>query len=291
VPATVVHFTRMSTILDSPDLFLIRYHRHFTGVTSWAFARGRTEDGRSSYQVLADIVAQPTPHLVVDVGCGDGLLIELLLERGMAEERVIGIDMSPDELMLARKRPTLHRTALLCERAQELPLDRESVGYVLAHLSFMLMSDIERVVSEIARVLLPGGTFSAIVPAEPRAGDAFELFLELFHDMYESQPTRIPEIGDPRTHSAEGLRSLLNRDTGFGDLEITDLMVHLDGPFDQVWSSLASTRRELYVLLPNGRAALRKQLAEHVTRLARPDGTIPCTMALRQLTCQRLEQC
>ncbi len=75
--------------------YLLRVHRRQQGLTADWFATPTTPDGRSSYMVLADVVArlQPsaeTPLRLLDLACGDGYLIELCAERLGGHARITG---------------------------------------------------------------------------------------------------------------------------------------------------------------------------------------------------------
>jgi ubiquinone/menaquinone biosynthesis C-methylase UbiE len=50
----------------------------------------------------------------------------------------------------------------------------------------MLVADVREVLSEVARVLKPGGAFCAIVGGQFQRGDAFELFMRLFQGASKS---------------------------------------------------------------------------------------------------------
>nr|WP_307819098.1 class I SAM-dependent methyltransferase [Streptomyces sabulosicollis] len=122
-------------------------------MTAEAFGRGRALDGRSSSELLCDRVAG-SRH-VRDLGCGDGLLLELLARAD--GRRLAGLDLSPRSLALARRRPALSAARLEEGRAQALPFADDSFDACVSHLALMLMGEIEQVAAEIARVLCPGG--------------------------------------------------------------------------------------------------------------------------------------
>lgn len=269
------------------EAFLRAFHRAHPGITTRAFARGRTDEGRSSYEVLADAAreAMARGQVILDLGCGDGHLLELLALRGAPVDRLVGVDLSADEVDMARARPRLHGAVLRCERAQELSLPGASVGCVLSHLAFTLMSDVEAVVAEIARVLQPGGRFAAIVGGGPRGDDAFARFLDLLRETYLRVPARAPRLGDIRARREDGLHALLGGH-GFLAVEIRDFALHLDGTGDEVWDHLAAIY-ELFVVPPDELRALRGRFAGEAARLAGPDGVVPCTAAMRLVTCLR----
>ncbi|MGG7572128.1 class I SAM-dependent methyltransferase [Streptomyces sirii] len=135
-------------------------------------AHGRAEGGRSSYEILRDRVA--ACRRVLDLGCGDGLLLELLAAcdpgPGRAVPELAGLDLSPEELALARRRPGLDRADLRVGRAQRLPFPNGRFDGCVSHMALMLMSDMERVAAEVARVLAPGGTLAVVLGAVPPAG-------------------------------------------------------------------------------------------------------------------------
>ena len=74
----------------TPDELLLAFHAAHPGITARAFARGTIEDGRSSYQLLAD-----APHAadrVLDLGCGDGTLLRHLWQTRQAPGYGVEID-------------------------------------------------------------------------------------------------------------------------------------------------------------------------------------------------------
>ncbi|MFD9003307.1 methionine biosynthesis protein MetW [Streptomyces sp. NPDC059582] len=64
------------TTTASQEAFLHAFHAEHPAVTAQAFGAGRAPDGRSSYEILCDRVAGSSR--VLDLGCGDGLLLEFL---------------------------------------------------------------------------------------------------------------------------------------------------------------------------------------------------------------------
>jgi SAM-dependent methyltransferase len=106
-----------------------------------------------AYHLLGDAHGKT----VLDYGCGTGDNSVLLANHGA---RVIGVDISPDLVELARKRLELHGFKEMVEfqvgSAHELPLADESIDVVfgmaiLHHLDLSLSS------KEVFRVLKKGG--------------------------------------------------------------------------------------------------------------------------------------
>lgn len=265
------------------DRFLRGYHARSPGATARALSRGRLDDGRSSYDLLADLVA---PGLrVLDLGCGDGHLLERMTARGHAPGRLAGIDLSAEELAAARARPALAGVSLAEEDARALCAATGAYDAVLSHLAFMLINDLERVAADVARVLAPGGLFATVVGGGPGPGDAFERFLELLGEEAAAAAARAPRLGDRRARDAIGLAPVL----GPAGLEVTGesaLPVRLDGDTAEVWASL-SPSYEVAALPPRSARRLRARFVEACRELAGPGGIVPCTMRIRLVQARR----
>jgi SAM-dependent methyltransferase len=261
--------------------FLLAFHRAHPGCTSQAFADGRIGATGSSYDLLVRCVPAPSPGRVLDLGCGDGHLLERLARSGLAPGDLVGVDLSPDELALASARPALAGAALLEGRGQALPLPGGSVGVALSHLAWMLMSDPEQVVAEIVRVLRPGGVFAAVVGGGPRLGDAFELFLDLLSPV-SAAGSPVPRLGDLRCRTEAGLAELLGPRRGFvGAPRVEDFTVDLSSSADVVWARL-STQYALHGLPAAAREELRASFCAEAERLA-DAGRVPCSMFVRRV--------
>ena len=139
-----------------------------------AAQRPVSERELSPYEVYGPFAAQ-TRHFiarylppnrearVVDLGCGDGLLVHFLLEAGY--QQVSGVDLSPQQIARA------HRMGLLQLRQGDIDgflaaLPPESVDVVLAIDIFehLTRSELFRVLDAVFRVLSPNGVCVAHVP-------------------------------------------------------------------------------------------------------------------------------
>lgn len=274
------------------DEFLRWFHDAHPGATTRGFADARDGGGRSSYDRLAERVLAGDRGRgdIVDLGCGDGYLLERLRQRGVPAGRLVGIDMSAGELARARARPALAGVRLLHERATAMSAAFAAPGAaaVCSHLGFMVMGEPEAVVAEIARVLAPGGRFATIVGGGPSAEDpVFERFLALLQAACVSAGVRSPRLGHLRQRSDSGLRALFGPHSGFvAEVEIDDFVLALDGSVGALWQRLASAY-ELALLSDAQRAALRARFEREVARFADGRGVIPCRAAMRQVVCRR----
>lgn len=97
----------------------------------------------------------------LDLGCGDGILTKILLEK-VGPRELVGIDSDPKEIELARylgiyKR--LHMASASC-----IPEPGASFDFVFANSVLEHISNIDDIIKEVARVLKPKGAFLFTVP-------------------------------------------------------------------------------------------------------------------------------
>jgi SAM-dependent methyltransferase len=147
---------------------------------------------------------------VVELGCGNGPLLEALLRARPDLISVVGVDACGPELELARARIDDARLRLSCTPAQRLDVDDATVDVVLSHHAFYLFVPIEPVIAEIARVLRPGGRFGFMTtsfrPMEPSS-----VLSQLFAKMNPRTTAEVPQFrgwGDRRVWSIAGLEEL-----------------------------------------------------------------------------------
>lgn len=79
-------------------------HRYYPGFTESLALRCKDKLGRNSYEFLSDIVDPSQHRRVLDLACGSGVLLEICSRRFGHSVVLNGLDMSIEELELARKR-------------------------------------------------------------------------------------------------------------------------------------------------------------------------------------------
>jgi predicted TPR repeat methyltransferase len=125
------------------------------------WASGYDDDLASwSYQapaVVAEIVVsrQRTAGLVLDVGCGTGLVGRALRDRGFAGQ-ILGLDISQESLEIAR-RSGAYDSVEHVDLQQRLPMQDDSVDALVCVGVMTYLPEVERVWREFARVARPGG--------------------------------------------------------------------------------------------------------------------------------------
>ena len=117
---------------------------------------------------------------VLDLGSGGGIDCFLAAQQVGDAGRVIGLDMTPDMLALARKNLTttgLTNVEFVEGEMENIPLPDASVDVVISNCVICLSPDKDAVFRETFRVLVPGGRIHvsdmvALSAAGPAATDA-----------------------------------------------------------------------------------------------------------------------
>ncbi len=146
----------------------------FELISALAMTAGRGPAAR----VIADAAAVTGGDRVADIGCGPGAAVREAARRGAS---ATGIDPSPAMLWLARRISALRHAARVRwaeGRAEAIPLPEDSATVVWALCSAHHWSDRAAGLTEIRRVLGPGGKMLLaewLVPAGARGHAAHGL--------------------------------------------------------------------------------------------------------------------
>ena len=96
----------------------------------------------------------------LDVGCGNGAFTGMLFER-CAPASVQGVDPSEGQLVYARSQPALRAARFHQGDAMALPFPDDSFDVAVMPLVLFFVPDPAKGVSEMARVVCPGGAVTA----------------------------------------------------------------------------------------------------------------------------------
>jgi SAM-dependent methyltransferase len=124
--------------------------------------------------ILDGIGATEANATIADVGCSTGYLLEDLHERWPSAD-LIGVDLIAAGLVKAHA--TVPSARLLHADACALPIADAAVDAVVSANLLEHVPDDRRAVSEIARILRPGGRAAIVVPAGPGTYDYYDRFL------------------------------------------------------------------------------------------------------------------
>ena len=160
-------------LTDSPNLVITgdgdKYigYEHIGGAYSGnrKYVIGERDDIVASY--ISDIVGD---GVFLDLACGDGALTVPCAKCGI---RIIAGDISNGMMMILQERAKRNNVSLenvtLCRmNALNLPIEDESVDCVVANSMLHLISNPQKVLDEIYRVLKTGGSFVCLSDAPAR---------------------------------------------------------------------------------------------------------------------------
>jgi demethylmenaquinone methyltransferase/2-methoxy-6-polyprenyl-1,4-benzoquinol methylase len=122
---------------------------------------------------------------VLDVGCGTGDLTLIVARRLGDSGRVVGLDLTPEMLIVAREKVAASglgsRIELVQGNALELPFPDASFDAVTAGFSLRNMADLDGALREMHRVLRPGGFCLSLDVSKPTARPVRAVFLWFFY--------------------------------------------------------------------------------------------------------------
>lgn len=105
---------------------------------------------------------QDIEGLGLDLGCGDGILTDILFKRIGIVPDLVGVDPDPEEIAAAKNYPFYKRLHTVF--GDNIPEADGTFDYVFSNSVLEHISDLEPVIAEASRVLKPGGTFFFTVP-------------------------------------------------------------------------------------------------------------------------------
>jgi SAM-dependent methyltransferase len=138
--------------------------RAATEFDRWAKA-GRAESmergHRSATEAATSHWELDSKDVLLDVGCGNGWALRMLLDRGAGQG--VGIDVSPGMIERARAASDPACTRFEVAPAAELPLADAEVSHVLSVEALYYTPDPAKALIEWARVTRPGGHLAIMI--------------------------------------------------------------------------------------------------------------------------------
>lgn len=242
---------------------LLTVHQEHAGFTETCAQLCRDDEGCNTYEMLAGLV-DPTRHrTVLDLACGSGVLIELCHRLYGERIELVGVDMSLDELSLARARVPNENANFHQGLAQDLSfVEDASLDVVLCHWALTLMDPIAPVFDELSRTIARGGTFGAItdgdMAAAPGYAEIHDLIYEFVHREYPNYAAF--ELGDPRVRSSAELVGLVRTAFDGSDIQVKPALLKWEASTSVLAREVARFFYATYVLSPQLRMALIAEL-------------------------------
>jgi ubiquinone/menaquinone biosynthesis C-methylase UbiE len=138
-----------------PDAVLDSYSEHASEYD--LEANQRSCWGNLAAAELASLSIRSDTQCVVDAGCGTGTALVSLASRLRPSTRLVGIEPAAGMRAIASRRTSaLPNVTVLEGRFEALPLADESVGHLYSIHAFHWVSDVDRAIGELQRVLAPG---------------------------------------------------------------------------------------------------------------------------------------
>lgn len=189
---------------------------------------------------LLQLAALRPGERVLDVACGTGVVTRLAAERVGGEVTVVGVDITPGMLAVARSLTPPGRSIEWHEGpAEELPLPDEAFDVALCQLGLMFFTDRLAALREMRRVLVAGGRIAILVPGPaPQAFLDFEAALTRHIDAEAGAfVAGVFSMDDP-----DRLRGLA-ASAGFSDVavEMRTSSLRLPPPAEFLWQYVACT--------------------------------------------------
>src|SRR5262245_35753894 len=154
--------------LNDPELVRRQYASE-DGLAVRRDFQQRFREGPDAFDTAFEAVSELRPRRVLEVGCGMGNFAERLARRTSAE--VVATDPSSRMVELARERGLDARVA----DVQELPFDDGEFDCAVANAMLYHVEDLDRALSELARVLEPGGNLVAVTIGEEHLAEVWRL--------------------------------------------------------------------------------------------------------------------
>ena len=196
-------------------------------------------------EVLADAMRDHVQGVGLDLGCGDGILTDILFKQIRERPDLIGIDIDPLETEAAAAYPFYRR--IHTAPAQAIPEPDASIDYVVSNSVLEHIPDLDGVIAEVGRVLRPGGRFFFTVPsAEFRDNLSVDL-------VGEARVRYLDKLDDRLAHfhylSASDWHALCGRH----GLTVDATDGYLDYPETRRWETLSNMTGGLLHTLAGGK--------------------------------------
>ncbi len=140
---------------EASPIALEAYEKIAEGFSS--MAPSKAENAYIEQPAMRRFIGEVKGLKILEAGCGPGILAEYLIHEGA---KVVGYDVSPKMIELAKKRNPKDATFFVADMAKTLPIDQDGVfDLAAASLSFDYIENWTIPLAEIYRLLKPKAKF------------------------------------------------------------------------------------------------------------------------------------
>jgi len=132
---------------------------------------------RRKTEVIKNSLAVEKHDVIIDVGCGSGVLLKELGKKGYS--LAVGIDVNLNAIRFARER-SLPDTEFIIADVQYLPIKSSSANKIVCAEIIEHLKHPQHLVNEIARVLQHGGVVVITTPNDKSIWGIYELLWDVF---------------------------------------------------------------------------------------------------------------
>lgn len=224
---------------------------------------------------VVDRAALVAGEHVVDVGCGTGPATRIAARRLTGTGRLVGLDIDPVRIALARKLAGQENLAIewLEGSALDLPFDDETFDAALCCLTLQFLPDRRKGLREMRRVLKPGGRLVASVWRSVEHCPGYHAFSLAMAAASGIDPEPMPpfSLGD-----AEEMRRLAE-DAGFSCARVETgtkyaRFASADAFVAAIVAGAATTRRALEAFDPETRRSIGAAVSASLRQYTDRDG-------------------
>jgi SAM-dependent methyltransferase len=211
--------------------------------------------------IFLDWLDMPAKLRWLDVGCGNGAFTEALIGRCTPLE-VMGVDPSGGQLAFARTRPRAKLAQFRMGDAQALPFGNDRFDVAVMALVLTFLHDPRKAISEMARVVQPGGCVATYMWDVPGGGSPVHPIYVAMESLGVPSP-RPPGVAISRRESMQALFA----EVGLESIETRVICIPIvHASFDDFWDSnsvpVGLSGKAIHDMSPAARQQLRARLRE-----------------------------
>jgi ubiquinone/menaquinone biosynthesis C-methylase UbiE len=215
----------------------------------------------------ADLVAAADPPLgarVLDVACGTGIVARLAAERVGPAGHIVGLDLNPGMLAVARGLPPQPGAPITWHAASAvaLPYPNAAFDVVLCQQGLQFFPDRPAAVREMHRVLAPGGRLALSVYSTIAHNPATQVLAEALARHGAPKAAAIKRA-EHALEDAEALHALLTK-AGFRDVAVRTATLTVLLPSPQAYVQIQLTATPLATVAGDLDDATRAALVQEV---------------------------